>query len=88
MLDFNSIKKQRFKMKTTVGEKKNHDIAIIGVSFNLPFAKNFSELYNVLSTGKDCIADFPLKRQRDVLDYIYNVKGDSPIQIFKWSISK
>jgi polyketide synthase PksN len=46
------------------------DIAIIGMSVNLPSADNMDEYWNNLKEAKDCIDDLPAGRKKDITDYL------------------
>lgn len=46
------------------------DIAIVGISVNLPGAKNLNELWNVLTSGAEQIGELPESRQYDVNQYM------------------
>jgi|LSQX01.1.fsa_nt_gb polyketide synthase PksN len=49
---------------------KVDDIAIIGMSVNMPFASDIQEFWENLRDGRDCIRDFPDSRRRDIDRYL------------------
>ncbi len=51
------------------------DVAIIGVGLKFPRANTVEELWDILSSGRDCTDKVPWDRQRDMENY-YRAMGD------------
>ncbi|MBW7476952.1 SDR family NAD(P)-dependent oxidoreductase [Paenibacillus oenotherae] len=47
-----------------------NDIAIIGISANLPMAEDAGQFWHNLQQGRDCVRPFPEGRQRDIDSYL------------------
>ncbi|MGM9979487.1 MAG: amino acid adenylation domain-containing protein [Clostridium sp.] len=62
-------------------EKKSDDIAIIGIDFNFPLAKDVSEFWTNIRCNIDCIKSVNDERKKDIRAYL-NAKGilESDIQ--------
>jgi acyl transferase domain-containing protein/acyl carrier protein len=56
--------------------EKTHDIAVIGLSVNLPLAKNTQEFWNVIKNKVDCIRRIPEERKKDLDDLLAYLKYD------------
>ncbi|MBZ9609086.1 SDR family NAD(P)-dependent oxidoreductase [Clostridium estertheticum] len=50
-------------------DRKNMDIAVIGLDGRFPMSKNISELWENLKSGKDCITEIPKDRWDYTKDY-------------------
>ncbi|OAB26484.1 hypothetical protein PMSD_25185 [Paenibacillus macquariensis subsp. defensor] len=48
-----------------VSEHSRNDIAVIGIACQFPKAKDLSEYWDNLRSGKDCVDRFPLSRRKD-----------------------
>ncbi|MBE6049020.1 MAG: hypothetical protein K5986_06165 [Clostridium sp.] len=48
----------------------SNDIAIIGMSINLPMASNIHEFWEILSNKVNCIREFPERRRKDCDEYL------------------
>lgn len=46
------------------------DIAIIGMSVNMPFASDIEAFWESLRDGRDCITEFPDSRRKDIDSYL------------------
>jgi acyl transferase domain-containing protein len=57
-------------IKTESISYEKDDIAITGISFNLPDAYDNNELWEHLRNGRDFITDFPETRIRDIRDFV------------------
>ncbi|MGQ8873040.1 amino acid adenylation domain-containing protein [Paenibacillus sp. TSA_86.1] len=57
-------------------QSSSNDIAIIGMSMNLPGASNASEFWHVLEEGKHCIQNYPERRIKDAADYLQSIRSD------------
>lgn len=68
-MDFNTINLQEIKLKkeksVTIEKASNRDIAIIGVSADLPFADNIDIFWENTRKGLDCIRKYPQNRKAD-----------------------
>ncbi|MBN1050267.1 hybrid non-ribosomal peptide synthetase/type I polyketide synthase [Clostridium botulinum] len=53
-----------------IGKDVDDDIAIIGMSVNLPKAQNIDEYWEILENGVDCISEFPEERKADIDRYL------------------
>ncbi|MFC5702236.1 condensation domain-containing protein [Cohnella faecalis] len=51
-------------------EVSMHDIAIVGISAELPLAEDADHYWRILRDGKDAVASFPKRRRQDVEAYI------------------
>lgn len=60
----------------TIKQESNHDIAIIGMSINLPMASDLNEFRENLKSGMNCISDFPDLRKKDIDQYL-NYKNEN-----------
>lgn len=58
-------------------QKTEDDIAIIGMSVNMPFASDIREFWENLKNGRDCIVEFPDSRRKDIDNYL-NYTGVQP----------
>ncbi len=72
MLNFKNINLQDIidDNTETVDIVSTKDIAIIGISTQLPMADNADEFWNNLSNKMDCITNFPGNRQKDMDSYV------------------
>lgn len=57
-------------------EKNTGDIAIIGISVDLPLAKNTDELWNNIKNKVDCVMEMPESRRRDADAIVRSRKKD------------
>lgn len=64
-------------------EKKENDIAIIGIAGKYPQAKNITEFWNNICDGKDCITEIPIERW-DYRDYYGEDKTKAGKAYSKW----
>ena len=48
----------------------NKDIAIIGISFQIPNANNLGEFWDNLKKGRVCTGTFSEQRKKDIYDYL------------------
>ncbi|NLW49042.1 MAG: polyketide synthase, partial [Firmicutes bacterium] len=58
---------------TEISTEKIHDIAIIGMSVNLPQAQNVGEYWEILKNGRDCISDLPANRKAEADAYLQDL---------------
>lgn len=49
--------------------EKDKDIAIIGISSKFPYAEDIDEFWENLINGRDCVTDFPQKRESNLFDF-------------------
>ncbi|EPR10083.1 condensation domain-containing protein [Ruminiclostridium papyrosolvens] len=68
MLDFNLIEYD--EGMDEIEEISSKDIAVIGMSANLPLASDFEEFWENMRNGIDCITEFPNSRRDDVDRYL------------------
>lgn len=47
----------------------DEDIAIIGMSVNMPMAENCDQFWNNIKNGVDCLREFPDGRRKDINEY-------------------
>lgn len=47
------------------------DMAVIGISVNLPLADSIDEYWDILSNSVNCIREFPADRKKDIDKYLY-----------------
>lgn len=81
-----SIKRNLLQQKAFLNkpvEKKENDIAIIGIAGKYPQAKNITEFWNNLCAGKDCITEIPIDRW-DYRDYYSEDKTKAGKAYSKW----
>ncbi len=64
-------------------KSENKDVAIIGISAKLPMGESLDEIWKSISSGEDCISDFPELRKQDADDYIMQTKGETTTQYSK-----
>ncbi|WP_366295333.1 amino acid adenylation domain-containing protein [Paenibacillus sp. AN1007] len=57
-------------------QPSSNDIAIIGMSMNLPGASNADEFWRVLAEGRHFIKDYPEPRIKDAVDYIHSIHSE------------
>lgn len=70
--------------KTQEDHTPSKDIAIIGMSLNLPGTSNASDFWRVLENGTHNIWDYPESRIKDAADYIQSMRTEmSEIQWIK-----
>lgn len=74
MLKFD-LESQERRAASTPKEVSNKDIAVIGISVNLPCAHNLDELWTIIENGLDCNMDFPENRQKEIDEYLEYVTG-------------
>ena len=70
----------RAEIKPDVTAEPNHvspkDIAIIGMSLNVPGASTKSDFWNLLETGEHSIREYPVSRMKDAADYVKAIQSD------------
>ncbi|MCY8656752.1 hypothetical protein MOD60_20330, partial [Bacillus spizizenii] len=52
------------------------DIAIIGMSLNVPGASNKSDFWHLLENGEHGIREYPAPRVKDAIDYLRSIKSE------------
>ena len=68
MLDFNLIEYD--EVTDEIEEISSKDIAIIGMSVNLPKASDLEEFWENMRNGIDCVTEFPNSRRADADRYL------------------
>ena len=70
----------RAEIKPDVTAEPNHvspkDIAIIGMSLNVPGASTKSDFWNLLEKGEHSIREYPVSRMKDAADYVKAIQSD------------
>ncbi|WJM63972.1 amino acid adenylation domain-containing protein [Bacillus amyloliquefaciens] len=70
----------RAENKPDVTAEPNHvspkDIAIIGMSLNVPGASTKSDFWNLLEKGEHSIREYPVSRMKDAADYVKAIQSD------------
>lgn len=51
-------------------KESNQDIAIIGISINMPFAKNLESFRNIIKNKIDVMGELPYSRRQDIEKYL------------------
>ena len=74
------VSKEILKALIDANKKKNHDIAIIGVSGRLPKASSVHEFWNNIRQGIDCIGPLPAERREDGDAFRKHFKFDDSIE--------
>ncbi|OAB44324.1 non-ribosomal peptide synthetase [Paenibacillus glacialis] len=62
--------------KSMEDNPSSKDIAIIGMSLNVPGASNTNEFWSILENGKHCIHDYPDNRVKDAADYLQSIRSE------------
>ncbi|MFS1513885.1 HAD-IIIC family phosphatase [Chengkuizengella sp. SCS-71B] len=70
MLDLNLLESSEVQHDKGIEEVSLKDIAIIGVSANLPLSPDQDKFWEHLISGVDCVRNFPTNRLEDVLPLI------------------
>lgn len=77
----NSLKDESPKFESAVKEQpaaeNSGDIAIIGISVNMPLARDKDEFWNNIKNKVNCIRDFPENRRRDADEMLKAKKQDT-----------
>ncbi|WP_368650561.1 amino acid adenylation domain-containing protein [Bacillus inaquosorum] len=68
------------EIKHDVTEKRSQmspkDIAIIGMSLNVPGASTKSDFWNLLEKGEHSIREYPVSRLKDAADYLKSIQSE------------
>ncbi|WP_054749643.1 SDR family oxidoreductase [Ruminiclostridium josui] len=75
--DLDKVKNESEQKRLTYDDSIGTDIAIIGMSVNLPEANDLSEYWNNLRDGKDSIVEFPETRKGDIEKYLRSLGSDT-----------
>ncbi len=75
--DLDKVNNEIEQKSLTYDDSIGTDIAIIGISANLPEANDVSEYWNNLRDGKDNIIEFPEARQVDIEKYLNSLGSDT-----------
>ncbi|RPK06396.1 Malonyl CoA-acyl carrier protein transacylase [Bacillus subtilis] len=74
------LSESRAEIKHDVTAKPSHvtpkDIAIIGMSLNVPGASTKSDFWNLLEKGENGIREFPASRLKDAADYLKSIQSE------------
>ncbi|WP_416654228.1 amino acid adenylation domain-containing protein [Bacillus amyloliquefaciens] len=74
------LSESRAEIKPDVTAEPNHvslkDIAIIGMSLNVPGASTKSDFWNLLEKGEHSIREYPASRMKDAADYLKSIQSD------------
>ncbi|ASF29003.1 peptide synthetase [Bacillus amyloliquefaciens] len=74
------LSESRAEIKPDVTAEPNHvspkDIAIIGISLNVPGASTKSDFWNLLEKGEHSIREYPASRMKDAADYVKSIQSD------------
>lgn len=75
MLKLDEIKLEEFSSLdfSEIKEVSEKDVAIIGISVNLPNAKDIEEFWINIRNSFDCIGDFPEKRKTDSISCLKSI---------------
>lgn len=53
-----------------ISSEENRNIAVVGMSAQLPSANNLDEFWENIMNGKDCIKDYPEQRKKDIRIFV------------------
>ncbi|MBL4965178.1 non-ribosomal peptide synthetase [Bacillus halotolerans] len=74
------LSESRAEIKHDVTAKPSHvtpkDIAIIGMSLNVPGASTKSDFWDLLEKGENGIREFPASRLKDAADYLKSIQSE------------
>ncbi|MGG1243184.1 amino acid adenylation domain-containing protein [Bacillus cabrialesii] len=74
------LSESRAEIKHDVTAKPSHvtpkDIAIIGMSLNVPGASTKSDFWDLLEKGENAIREFPASRLKDAADYLKSIQSE------------
>lgn len=74
------LSESRAEIKPDVTAEPTHvslkDIAIIGMSLNVPGASTKSDFWNLLEKGEHSIREYPASRMKDAADYVKAIQSD------------
>ncbi|MFZ7733721.1 beta-ketoacyl synthase N-terminal-like domain-containing protein [Bacillus velezensis] len=74
------LSESRAEIKQDVAAKPSHvtpkDIAIIGMSLNVPGASTKNDFWNLLEKGEHSIREYPASRLKDAADYLKSIQSE------------
>ena len=74
------LSESRAEIKQDAAAKPSHvtpkDIAIIGMSLNVPGASTKSDFWNLLEKGEHSIREYPASRLKDAADYLKSIQSE------------
>ncbi|AJC23743.1 non-ribosomal peptide synthetase [Bacillus velezensis] len=74
------LSESRAEIKQDAAAKPSHvtpkDIAIIGMSLNVPGASTKSDFWNLLEKGEHSIREYPESRLKDAADYLKSIQSE------------
>ncbi|NBI31018.1 non-ribosomal peptide synthetase [Chengkuizengella marina] len=66
MLELNLLETSEEQLEESIKEVSLKDVAIIGISANLPMSPDQTKFWENLMNGKDCVHTFPKNRLKDI----------------------